>query len=192
MQTFKDWYWTVGGNADLVYSSKRNIYVAPTDSDFLAWSAGGNLPSRIVSEAEIWPYVQEFLPAWLLAGGTFAQPSVGGYMPAQLLAYSASVRYAHEIAGASVGGMPVATDRESQAMINGAYNMALRNANFSTVWKSAGGGFVPLDAETIIAVATAVGAHVASCFAKEAFVAGEIANGNIKTPDAIDAAYSGV
>lgn len=192
MRIFNDCYWTVGGSPSQVYSSRRNIYVPLSDADFRAYLDAGNVPAPIRSEAEIWPYVADFLPAWLFDGNAFAQPAIGVYLPAQLLAYSASVRYAHEVAGTTVNGMAVATDRESQAMINGAYNMASRNASFSTMWKSVAGAFVPLDADTIVAVAIAVGAHVAACFAKEAFVAGEIASGNIKTPDAIDAAFAGV
>lgn len=189
-----DWYWIVAGSTSQVYSSARNIYVPLTDTDYLAWLAatGLQIAPDIGAEADLWPYVADRVPAWCFDGATFAQPALGAYMPAQLFAYSAAVRFEHEVAGAVVNGMTIATDRSSQAMISGAYNMAARDAQFSTQWKTAEGVFVSLDAAAIIAVATAVGAHVASCFAKEVTVAGRIASGDIKTPDAIDAAYSAV
>lgn len=186
----RNWYWIVAGNPG-VYSSASNSYVPETNPVYLAWVAAGFVPSRINSEAEIWPYVQSFLPDWLFDGSTFAQPGVGAYMPAQLSAYAASVRYDREIAGITVNGVAVATDRKSQAMINGAFNMAMRDSTFTTEWKTVNGAFVTLDAPTIIATATAVGAHVAACFAKEASVAAA-AGGTIKTPADIDAAFAGV
>jgi hypothetical protein len=50
-------------------------------------------------------------------------------------------------------------------------------------------GWVVLDAETMISVATSVGAHVQSCFAIEASVAVAIAAETITTTAEIDAAF---
>lgn len=185
----RNWYWLVAGNPG-VYSSAANIYVPVTDPIYRAWCDAGFIPARINSEAEIWPYVSSFLPAWLFDGASFAQPAVGAYMPAQLSNYAASVRYDKEVAGITVGGAALATDRGSQAMINGAFNMAMRDSGFSTQWKTSGGAFQRVDAPTIIALATAVGAHVAVCFAKESEVAAGIAAGTIKTLSDIDAAFA--
>jgi Domain of unknown function (DUF4376) len=187
----QNWYWKVAGSPG-VYSSASNIYVPETDTIYVTWLGAGYTASQINSECEIWSYVSPYLSAWLFNGTTFAQPAVGTYMPAQLSAYAASLRYTKETEGIAVNGAAVATDRESQAMINGAYNMATRDPTFTTQWKMATGAFVQIDATTIASIATAVGAHVATCFAKEATVAAGIAGGTIKTPADIDAAFAGV
>ena len=79
----------------------------------------------------------------------------------------AANRYAAEIAGVTVGGVVVRTDRESQALITGAALKATQDGTYSCTWK-AESGFVTLDAATIIAVADAVRTHVQGCFDAEA------------------------
>ena len=78
----------------------------------------------------------------------------------------AAARYAAEVAGVTVGGVVVRTDRESQALITGAALKATQDGTYSCTWKSES-GFVTLDASTIIAVADAVRAHVQECFDAE-------------------------
>ena len=78
----------------------------------------------------------------------------------------AAARYAAEIAGVTVGGVVVRTDRESQALITGAALKAMQDGTYSCTWK-AESGFVTLDAATIIAVADAVRSHVQGCFDAE-------------------------
>jgi hypothetical protein len=79
----------------------------------------------------------------------------------------AAARYAAEIAGVTVSGVTVRTDRESQALITGAALKATQDAEYTCTWK-AESGFVSLNAATIIAVADAVRAHVQACFDAEA------------------------
>ena len=79
----------------------------------------------------------------------------------------AAARYAAEIAGVTVSGVVVRTDRESQALITGAALKATQDGTYSCTWK-AESGFVTLDASTIIAVADAVRTHVQTCFDAEA------------------------
>ena len=79
----------------------------------------------------------------------------------------ATNRYAAEIAGVTVGGVVVRTDRESQALITGAALKATQDGTYSCTWK-AESGFVTLNAGTIIAVADAVRTHVQTCFDAEA------------------------
>ena len=79
----------------------------------------------------------------------------------------AAARYAAEIAGVTVGGVVVRTDRESQALITGAALKATQDAAYSCTWK-AESGFVTLDAATVLAVADAVRSHVQTCFDAEA------------------------
>lgn len=80
----------------------------------------------------------------------------------------AAARYAAEIAGITVEGVDgIKTDRESQAMIVGAALKAMRDATYTCNWKTAS-GFVAIGANTILAVADAVRAHVQGCFDHEA------------------------
>ena len=87
-----------------------------------------------------------------------------------LLGRIAATRYEHETGGTTVDGMQVATDRQSQALITGAFSSA-KDAQesgeaWSIRWKSAG-GWVELDADQMISVGRAVRAHVQACFDRE-------------------------
>ena len=82
----------------------------------------------------------------------------------------ARTRYEHETGGTTVDGMQVATDRQSQALITGAFSSA-KDAQesgdpFSIRWKSAG-GWVELDADQMIGLGRAVRHHVQACFDRE-------------------------
>jgi len=79
----------------------------------------------------------------------------------------AAARYAAEIAGVTVGGVVVKTDRESQALITGAALKATQDGTYSCTWKTES-GFVTLNAATVLAVADAVRTHVQTCFDAEA------------------------
>jgi hypothetical protein len=48
-----DWYWLVAGDNTKFYSSKVGNYVLPSNTDYIAWLGRGNLPTRILSEAEL-------------------------------------------------------------------------------------------------------------------------------------------
>lgn len=79
----------------------------------------------------------------------------------------ASRRYEAETSGTIVDGMPVNTERDSQALLTGAALQAMLDPNYNVRWKTAG-GFVELDAQQIIGLASAVRAHVQACFDREA------------------------
>lgn len=85
----------------------------------------------------------------------------------------AAARYAAEIAGVKAGKLTIRTDRESQALITGAALQAMDNPDYSCQWKTEG-GFVTLDAQTILDVARAVRAYVQSCFDREAAKGAEV------------------
>jgi hypothetical protein len=55
MKTYdpKDWYWIVGGNEAQIFSSATGNYVPANDAAYLAWLAGGGVPTRIVSEIDL-------------------------------------------------------------------------------------------------------------------------------------------
>ncbi|MGU3363087.1 DUF4376 domain-containing protein [Methylobacterium sp. M6A4_1b] len=106
-----------------------------------------------------------------------------------LAAYAAARRYAVETCGIEVAGERVATDRQSQALINGAFNLAQVDTSVVVKFKTAA-GFVDLDSAAIQIISTAVGRHVQACFSKEATVAGGIADGTIKSLADIDTAFA--
>ena len=70
--------------------------------------------------------------------------------------------------GMTVSGVPVHTDDQSQSRIMGAALAATIDPDTTVKWKVSDGGFVMLDAPTIIAIAQAVRAHVQACFDREA------------------------
>ena len=119
---------------------------------------------------------------------TFAPPAPPAPTKEQLVAYAASKRFAVETGGIAIGGVKIATDRESQSMVNGARAAAKDDASFTTDWKGSDGTWTHLDAPTIIAIADAVKSHVAACFSAEKAVDGEIASGAVTTRSQIDAA----
>lgn len=78
----------------------------------------------------------------------------------------ANLRYEKETSGIEVNSMKIRTDRESQALINGAYISTLINPNFTIDWKCEN-GWITLTAEQIAGIATLVANHVQSCFTRE-------------------------
>ncbi|WP_313397157.1 DUF4376 domain-containing protein [Stutzerimonas nitrititolerans] len=85
-------------------------------------------------------------------------------------------RYDAEISGITLNGMRIDTGRDSQGLISGATLQAVLDPDYSLNWKTAS-GFVTMDAEQIIGVATAVRAHVQACFDREAELLEALADG---------------
>ena len=112
--------------------------------------------------------------------------------PVDLKAYAATARYAKETGGITVSGIKIATDRASQAMIGNAQNMVVLNSNFTTAWKGSDGTFTTLTAAQITGIASAVGNHVAACFAAEAQIDQGVTSGTIKTTADVDDAFAAV
>ena len=83
------------------------------------------------------------------------------------LADLAYIRYAHETGGIIIGGASIATDRQSQALITGAYTYSLLNPEALIDWKGADGAWTKIDAATISGIARAVAKHVQACFTNE-------------------------
>lgn len=82
----------------------------------------------------------------------------------------AAARYSHEVKGIVVNGMAVDTGRDSQGLVAGACLAAVIDSNYSVNWKCQDGTFLVLDSTQIIAVATAIRAHVQACFDREHIV----------------------
>lgn len=89
------------------------------------------------------------------------------------LAALAAYRYDREVAGTIAGGVEVRTDRDSQALLTGAAVAAMLNGEYEVAWKAVA-GWVTLDAASIIALASAVRAHVQACFDRERALTQEI------------------
>lgn len=101
--------------------------------------------------------------------------------------YAAQKRFEVETGGVTVGAIRVATDRESQALINGAYSAVQRDPQRIIDWKGIN-AFVSLDASAVATLADAVATHVQAAFAMEATVSAAIDAGIITDRAAVDAA----
>lgn len=97
---------------------------------------------------------------------------------AEIAQQIADRRWQAEVAGITVNGMAVATDRDSQALITGAALAAMRDPAYVCRWKTAA-GFVELNAEQLTAVADTVRAHVQACFDREAALLAELDAGTL-------------
>lgn len=140
---------------------------------------------------EQWADAQR-IALWQSPDGTLTTPPVSDTgADFDLPAYAAHKRWEKEVGGIEVNGLTVATDDRSKTMISGARVAAMANPDFTTSWKGAGGEFVPLDANAVIAISDAVLAHVSNCFAAEAQVLADIEAGSITTIEQIDAAFAG-
>ncbi len=105
-------------------------------------------------------------PAYIVTeAGAVAPPSLD-HIKDQAKGRAAERRYRAETGGIVVGGAPIRTDRESQALINGAKALAEAEPAEPVEFKG-GGGWVTLDSPTMIAIGLAVGRHVRDCFRRE-------------------------
>ncbi|WP_052750459.1 DUF4376 domain-containing protein [Pseudomonas putida] len=87
-------------------------------------------------------------------------------------------RFQAETGGAVVEGLTVNTERDSQSLLTGAAFAASLDPDYRIKWKTAS-GFVELTGDQVIALATAVRAHVQACFDREAELLSAVADGSI-------------
>lgn len=165
------------GKALVPKSSIGQWWLDPQSGDVRAFQAGA-----------AWVAISDPLAVVRDASGFRAVTSVE-----QLTAYASAVRYAKETGGIALNGAAVRTDRDSQAMLTGAVSFVQQNPTAVIQWKSPA-GFVALGAAQIVAIASAVGAHVQACFAAEAkAVAGILASPpTITSRDQVDAIFATV
>lgn len=90
----------------------------------------------------------------------------------------AARRFKVETGGVTVGGIPVNTERDSQVLMTGAAFAASLDPNYQIKWKSAT-GFVELNRDQVIGLASQVRAFVQACFNREAELLGFVADGSI-------------
>lgn len=110
------------------------------------------------------------IPVW--NGVAWIVRELAEYLPtleqvkAAKLAEIAQDRWIQETGGVEINGVRVATDDRSQGLIAGAAMKAMQDAAYTCWWKGEA-GWALLNAQTILAIADAVRAHVQACFDKE-------------------------
>jgi hypothetical protein len=109
-----------------------------------------------------------------LAEAPSPEPTPGPDWPALI----AARRFQAETGGAVVEGLAVNTERDSQSLLTGAAFAASLDPEYRIKWKT-GSGFVELTGEQVIALASAVRAHVQACFDREAELLGAVVAGSI-------------
>ncbi|WP_336356846.1 DUF4376 domain-containing protein [Pseudomonas granadensis] len=114
-------------------------------------------------------------------GWVFSPPSAPDRTADELAKSIADERYRREGFGVVVDGLPIDTTRDSQSLIAGMAVSALMDAGYRCNFKTSA-GFVELGAVQILAVSSAVRAHVQACFDREkalleAIEAGEFVDG---------------
>lgn len=82
------------------------------------------------------------------------------------LAELAQLRFEKETGGVTVNGTVIRTDRESQAVISGAYNAMQIDPTRVIDFKGVN-GWVKLDSAAVTVVSEAVADHVQACFTRE-------------------------
>lgn len=90
------------------------------------------------------------------------------------LAELADYRWQREVAGTTVSGMPIATDRDSQGKLTSIRVASDADPNYTVRLKTAA-GFVTLGRAAIVAVTDAARAYVQACYDREADLAATIA-----------------
>lgn len=88
----------------------------------------------------------------------------------------AARRYEEEVKGIIFGELKLDTGRDSQALITGAALASVIDPAYTCNWKTPV-GFVELTAESLIAIASAIRAHVQDCFDREAQLLVAVASG---------------
>ncbi len=82
------------------------------------------------------------------------------------IASLAAYRYEQETGGIIINNTTIKTDRESQAMINGAKSYSDLNQTALIDWKGEN-GWIQIGRDVILTIALAVAAHVQVCFSNE-------------------------
>lgn len=114
------------------------------------WIQQWNIVAKFATQAE--------------ADAAIAQEAIDN--KAKALSLLSAKRYTEETKGITFNGFTVATDRESQSMLMGAYTAVQLDLNRIINWKT-DTGFVQLTKNEIELLSTAVVDHIQSCFDNE-------------------------
>jgi hypothetical protein len=169
-----DWFWKVGEDTSIVWSSAMAGFIPTNESAYLDFIEGGNAPTNIDTQESLLAIFAERYPA------------------GSLWTYAAEKRHATEVGGVSVAGIAVATDDRAKIMVLGARIAAEATAGFTADWVAADGSVHALTAADMIGISDAVLAHVNGCFSVYAGVKSQIDAGVITTIAQIDAAFAAI
>lgn len=89
----------------------------------------------------------------------------------------ANRRFTAEVAGLTVGGISVFTDRTTQNKLTAVALRAYRSPEYTVNWKTTDGSFVNLNADLILFIADTVCDYVQECYAREGMLNYAIATG---------------
>lgn len=142
----------------MIYGGKMTTYSYKTDSE----------RESIISEQESAGMV--LIEEQNLVSGNFLifkpdETTLSDALVSKLAALAAK-RYEVETGGITVDGVAVATDRDSQALLTGAWCRCRQAAGTTVNWKGTN-GWTQLDADAIESLAAAVSDHVEACFTAE-------------------------
>jgi hypothetical protein len=104
-----------------------------------------------------------------------------------ILSSLAAHRYSIETGGTTISGITIQTDKETQATLGNARQLAKEDNTYTVTWKFGPTTFTILDAKTIIVISNAVAAFVKKCFASEGAIVSNISN--YSTPTAAIVAF---
>lgn len=143
------------------YDSTIFVGAVPADAVEITaelWSIltqGQSEDRAIVPDANGYPVLQDPRPPTMPEAVTAKKSDLAAY------------RYNKEVGGLTLAnGMMVATDDRSKGLIAGARLDTMADPTILTDWK-ADTGWIQIDADTVAMIATAVAAHVRSCFTAE-------------------------
>lgn len=143
----------IKGNSVIRLADNANIPNDPANSDWAAYKV------------------------WCNKGNT-AQPEFGAEeLLIQRRTAIADRRFKAEIAGISVGGVSVYTDRTTQNKLTATAFRAARDPSYTVDWKTLDGSFVTLTSDLILHVADAVGDYVQACYTREGILGYMLTNG---------------
>lgn len=97
---------------------------------------------------------------------TARQAEESAWLQERITAHLPAYRYAKETGGVTINGVRIQTDRESRAILTGAYIRAKEDNEYVVRWKTPA-GFVTLNSAQIIAISDSVADHVKKCYEAE-------------------------
>jgi hypothetical protein len=106
--------------------------------------------------------------------------------------FASMVRFTRQIGGYTYRGLTYDTDPVSVSSLNSVYVLALDNKAYGTQWKLANGTFVSLDANTIIAVYTAIIRFIEALFTAESSIGTAVDVGSITTTTQVTSTINSV
>jgi hypothetical protein len=140
-----------------------------TDDDYRAigyWPHVGTKPAGTATQHVTGPTFtpdaedETIVKAWVVTDFTLAERK------AALKAAVTSRRWEVETGGIVLSGAAIATDPGTQAKLSGALQLVQGDDTRILDWK-AESGWIQIDADTVTAIARAVGLHVQACFSRE-------------------------